>query len=187
MPDDLRPQIPVIRRVFEGFSVPVLMHEGVEADDVIATLARRGAERGLDVDDLHRRQGRPAAPRPTTSASSTSASRKVLDVDGAEGRLGGRPRAGRRLAGPDRRHVGQHPGRPRHRPQDGRQAARGVRRPREPARQHRQGLRGQAQGEPPRPRRDGPAGPPARGPPRRPPARTRLGRAPDRPATTPRP
>ena len=49
MPDELRPQIPVIRRVFEGFNVPVLMHEGMEADDVIATLARRGEERGLDV------------------------------------------------------------------------------------------------------------------------------------------
>ncbi len=49
MPDELRPQIPVIRRVFEGFNVPVLMHEGAEADDVIATLARRAEERGLDV------------------------------------------------------------------------------------------------------------------------------------------
>jgi DNA polymerase-1 len=49
MPDDLIPQIPVIERVFQGFRVPVLRHEGVEADDVIATLARRGEEQGLDV------------------------------------------------------------------------------------------------------------------------------------------
>jgi len=49
MPDDLSPQIAVVRRVFEAFRVPVLMHPGMEADDVIATLARRGAERGLDV------------------------------------------------------------------------------------------------------------------------------------------
>src|SRR4051794_16591280 len=49
MPDDLIPQIAVIRRVFEGFRVPVLMQPGYEADDVIATLARRGDERGLDV------------------------------------------------------------------------------------------------------------------------------------------
>jgi DNA polymerase-1 len=49
MPEDLVPQIPVIRRVFEGFRVPVLIHEGMEADDIIATVARRGAERGLDV------------------------------------------------------------------------------------------------------------------------------------------
>ncbi|MDB5351704.1 MAG: polymerase [Planctomycetota bacterium] len=49
MPDDLQPQIALARRVFEAFRVPVLMFEGAEADDVIATLARRGVERGLDV------------------------------------------------------------------------------------------------------------------------------------------
>ncbi len=49
MPADLVPQIPVIRRVFEGFRVPVLIEPEMEADDVIATLARRGDERGLDV------------------------------------------------------------------------------------------------------------------------------------------
>jgi DNA polymerase I len=49
MPADLVPQIPVIRRVFEGFEVPVLIEPGMEADDIIATLARRGEERGMDV------------------------------------------------------------------------------------------------------------------------------------------
>jgi DNA polymerase-1 len=49
MPDELVPQIPVVRRVFEGFRVPVLIEPGMEADDLIATLARRGEERGLDV------------------------------------------------------------------------------------------------------------------------------------------
>ena len=49
MPDDLRPQVAVARRLFEAFGMPVLMHEGAEADDVIATVARRAAERGLDV------------------------------------------------------------------------------------------------------------------------------------------
>jgi DNA polymerase-1 len=49
MPADLVPQIPVISRVFEGFGVPVLIEPGMEADDIIATLARRGEERGMDV------------------------------------------------------------------------------------------------------------------------------------------
>jgi DNA polymerase-1 len=49
MPDDMRPQVEVARRLFEAFGMPVWMHEGAEADDVIATLARKGAERGLDV------------------------------------------------------------------------------------------------------------------------------------------
>ena len=49
MPEDLAPQIDVVRRAFEAFRVPVLMSEGNEADDVIATIARRASERGLDV------------------------------------------------------------------------------------------------------------------------------------------
>lgn len=48
MPEDLRPQIEVVRRLFEAFRVPVLMHEGAEADDIIATVARRAQERGID-------------------------------------------------------------------------------------------------------------------------------------------
>ena len=49
MPEDLRPQIAVIKRLFEAFRVPVLQVEGFEADDVIATLAREGEKRGMDV------------------------------------------------------------------------------------------------------------------------------------------
>jgi DNA polymerase-1 len=49
MPVDLVPQISVIRRVLEGFRVPVFEEPLMEADDVIATLARRGEERGLSV------------------------------------------------------------------------------------------------------------------------------------------
>ncbi len=48
-PTDLIPQIDVVKRVYEGFNVPVLIHEGSEADDIIATLARRGVEQGFDV------------------------------------------------------------------------------------------------------------------------------------------
>src|SRR5581483_10312800 len=49
MPDDLQLQIPLIRRMLEAMSVPVLGVQGFEADDVIATLARAGAERDMDV------------------------------------------------------------------------------------------------------------------------------------------
>src|SRR4029077_21034263 len=49
MPDDLQLQIPLIRQVLEGMRIPVLGIEGFEADDLIATLAVRGAERGIDV------------------------------------------------------------------------------------------------------------------------------------------
>lgn len=49
MPDDLRPQIPLILEVLEGYRIPVISHPGWEADDVIATLATAAAERGMDV------------------------------------------------------------------------------------------------------------------------------------------
>jgi DNA polymerase-1 len=49
MPPDLIQQIPYIRKVCEAFRVPVIGHEGYEADDVIGTLSRKAAERGLEI------------------------------------------------------------------------------------------------------------------------------------------
>src|SRR5438552_16650487 len=46
MPDDLRPQIEMVREVLEAFSIPIHGVEGFEADDVIGTLARIAEERG---------------------------------------------------------------------------------------------------------------------------------------------
>lgn len=48
-PADLLEQIPHCRAVLEAFQIPVVQMEGYEADDVIGTLARQGAERGWDV------------------------------------------------------------------------------------------------------------------------------------------
>ena len=49
MPKDLVPQVPVIHRLVQAFRVPVFVLDGQEADDVIATLAKRGIDSGLDV------------------------------------------------------------------------------------------------------------------------------------------
>jgi DNA polymerase I len=49
MPDDLIPQVPVIKEVVKAFNMPVIEKEGFEADDIIATLARRFAARGMEV------------------------------------------------------------------------------------------------------------------------------------------
>lgn len=49
MPDDLRPQIPLIVNVIEGMNVPAVGMPGWEADDVIATLVRWGLEADMDV------------------------------------------------------------------------------------------------------------------------------------------
>ncbi len=48
MPEDLIPQIPYIRKVCEVFCVPVISHEGYEADDVIGTLSLKAAEQNIE-------------------------------------------------------------------------------------------------------------------------------------------
>jgi len=49
MPEELQPQIPYIKRMVEGFSIPSIEMEGVEADDILGTLARQGEAKGLEV------------------------------------------------------------------------------------------------------------------------------------------
>lgn len=46
MPDDLRSQFALVRRILETYAIPILEVEGEEADDVIATLARQAEEQG---------------------------------------------------------------------------------------------------------------------------------------------
>jgi DNA polymerase-1 len=48
-PDDLQRQFPLVRDVAAALNVPVVEQVGVEADDVIATLACRAREAGYDV------------------------------------------------------------------------------------------------------------------------------------------
>ena len=49
MPDDLRSQMQRVKEVVDAFRVPVFEVAGYEADDVIATLARRAEEAGFRV------------------------------------------------------------------------------------------------------------------------------------------
>lgn len=49
MPADLVPQLPYIRKVVQALNIPALEAPGFEADDVIATLARRYAADGIQV------------------------------------------------------------------------------------------------------------------------------------------
>ncbi|MGP6159713.1 MAG: DNA polymerase I, partial [Vulcanimicrobiaceae bacterium] len=46
MPDDLRSQFALVRRILAAYRIPMLEMEGEEADDVIATLARQAEEAG---------------------------------------------------------------------------------------------------------------------------------------------
>ncbi|WP_157670971.1 DNA polymerase I [Chitinibacter sp. GC72] len=47
MPDELRVQIEPIHAAVAAFGIPILMIEGVEADDVIGTLARQASAQGI--------------------------------------------------------------------------------------------------------------------------------------------
>jgi DNA polymerase-1 len=49
MPDDLRPQIELCRRILESLSIPMYSVEGFEADDLIGTLARLAESQGVAV------------------------------------------------------------------------------------------------------------------------------------------
>lgn len=49
MPDDLRPQVQPIFDIVEAMGLPLLVIDGVEADDVIGTLARQATEKQLPV------------------------------------------------------------------------------------------------------------------------------------------
>ncbi len=49
MPDELRPQIPMIVEIMKGFGMPVIQHAGWEADDILATVALMASELQIDV------------------------------------------------------------------------------------------------------------------------------------------
>ena len=49
MPDDLIPQIEIIKKIVEACNIPMIAKPGYEADDIIGTLARQAAEEGIDV------------------------------------------------------------------------------------------------------------------------------------------
>ena len=49
MPEDLAAQIPAVHAIVEAMGLPLLVIDGVEADDVIGTLARQAQERGREV------------------------------------------------------------------------------------------------------------------------------------------
>lgn len=49
MPHGMQAQIPLIHRIVEALAVPVVRKMGIEADDLIGTLARKAEAQGMDV------------------------------------------------------------------------------------------------------------------------------------------
>ena len=48
-PEDIKLSVPYVKRLLEAMCIPILEVAGFEADDVIGTLSKRGAEAGYDV------------------------------------------------------------------------------------------------------------------------------------------
>ncbi|MAX81865.1 MAG: DNA polymerase I [Crocinitomicaceae bacterium] len=46
-PEDIKLSVPFIKRICEGFRIPILMKDGYEADDVIGTLAKMAEKEGF--------------------------------------------------------------------------------------------------------------------------------------------
>lgn len=49
MPEDLVGQMDTIKEVIKAYNIPICQKEGYEADDIIATIAHRAREKGIDV------------------------------------------------------------------------------------------------------------------------------------------
>ena len=49
MPEDIGIALPYIKQILEGFHIPILLHAGFEADDVIGTLAQQAEREGFAV------------------------------------------------------------------------------------------------------------------------------------------
>ena len=48
MPEDLATSIPLVKKLLEGFNIPILYVDGYEADDVIGTLAKQAEREGFE-------------------------------------------------------------------------------------------------------------------------------------------
>ncbi len=49
MPEELRQQVPVMKEVLQAMGIPVLEQAGLEADDILGTLAKKGEQEGKEV------------------------------------------------------------------------------------------------------------------------------------------
>jgi DNA polymerase-1 len=49
MPDDLKPQVPLIKEIIHAFRIQTIEKEGYEADDILAHIAREAESEGLEV------------------------------------------------------------------------------------------------------------------------------------------
>ncbi|STZ77032.1 DNA polymerase I [Bergeriella denitrificans] len=90
MPDDLRPQAEALPELVRLMGWPVLVVPDVEADDVIGTLARQGAEGGLKVWVSTGDKDMAQLVNDKVTLVNTM-SGEILDIDGVQNKFGVRP------------------------------------------------------------------------------------------------
>ena len=130
MPDLLSQQWPHFPELMEAFGVPNLMLEGYEADDILGTLAEEAKRQG--VKSMLVTGDRDSLQVVDDDIWVMATGRGVTDVkiytpQAVVERFGITPGLHPRLHRPQGRHLGQHPGRARHRREDGGAAAAAVR------------------------------------------------------------
>ncbi len=87
MPDDLREQLAPIHAIVEALGLPLICEPGVEADDVIGTLARKASEEGRDtVISTGDKDMAQLVDTHTTLVNTMTGT--VLDVDGVRDKFG---------------------------------------------------------------------------------------------------
>ena len=126
MPSELGRSSPYIRRLVAALRLPVIEEPGVEADDVIGTLATQAARPGIETVIVTGDKDMMQLVDRTDHAARHHARPPHRHRRGA-GALRGRAGAGPRRARADGRRDRQHPGRHGHRREDGERAGRGAR------------------------------------------------------------
>ncbi len=87
MPDDLRAQVEPMMKIVDALGFPILRVEGVEADDVIGTLATRAATDGIEVEVSTGDKDFAQLVRPGVTLVNTM-SRTRMDRDGVVAKFG---------------------------------------------------------------------------------------------------
>ncbi len=87
MPEEMRSQVPFLYEIIEAMGLPLLVIEGVEADDVIGTLAAQAVENSVDVLISTGDKDMAQLVNEHVTLVNTMDNR-VLDVDGVKARFG---------------------------------------------------------------------------------------------------
>lgn len=89
-PEDLEPQMPYFTKIVEALGIPCFMYDGVEADDIIGTLALSAAKKQVEVTIVSGDKDFAQLIRPNIKMLDTMKDH-VYDVDGVKEKWGVRP------------------------------------------------------------------------------------------------